>query len=186
MGTFRCLMIAATSIAVGCANWATAAEPVAINPVGKPKGFGAGKQTEYAIWYGDGTWHIRATTVKGTKVRFSGSVLVEGGQFVGGDFDQLENTKRRTASSDWAAIDRSAKELRFIFGNAGGRDGVDFQVSETARAVRFAPLLGSDTSPQNVLIGRSGAHPATVPFELPAHPDETPDPPAKKKKKAND
>jgi hypothetical protein len=179
------LAVATFLLAVTGATWCLAADPPAINPVGKPKGFGAGKQTEYAIWYGDGAWHIRATTVKGTKARFSGSVFVEGGQFVGGDFDQLES-KRRSASSDWVAIDRPAKEMRFIFGNAGGRDGVDFQVSESARKVRFGLLLGSDTSPQNVLIGRSGVHPATIPFELPAHPDDAPEPPAKKKKKAND
>ncbi len=153
-----------------------------INPIGKPKGYSSGKESEYAIWYQDGTWHIRATTVKGTKARFSGSVAVEGGEFTEGTFDQLEKSHRK-ASSDWVALDRAKKEMQFIFGNAGGLDGVDFKVSDSSRNVRFGLILGSNTSPANVLIGRSGAHPDAVPFTLPAHPAESAEPPAKKKKK---
>src|SRR5262249_2772990 len=121
---------------------ALAADPT---PVGRPKGFGPGKGTGYALWYKDGEWHLRVTWKKWTKQHFEGTVTVVDGKFTDGSFDKLEAASRH-GMTDRAVVDGSGSKLEFIFGNAGGLDGVDFKVSDSATAISCAFLMNGNPS----------------------------------------
>ncbi len=169
------------------AGSAIAADADEINPLGRPKEFGHGKQTEYALWFEGGMWHIRAAAAKGDKVHFQGFVRVDGGEIVDGSALQMETKLgHRRPGHDWFALDEKKNGFQFIFGNTGGLDGLNFKVSESSKKITFSLLLDSDTSPKHISIGKSAAHPKTNPFNLPPQPDDEHNKLEVKKKKAND
>jgi hypothetical protein len=136
-----------------------------VSPVGKPKAFGPGKTARYGLWYEDGTWHLRTTAKKGH--RFSGGVRVEGGEFT-----RLEPVKldMEGTGADRFAWNAARNEIRFDFRTGGSVDGFDFKVDKQATLIRFALGIDGDDRPNAIFVGRKGAHPAVVPFSLPAHP----------------
>jgi hypothetical protein len=136
----------------------------ALNPHGKPKSVGPGKVTEFAVWFADDAWHIRASAVAGSRAYFHGKVQVDGGQIADGSFAGLElGHPKRQGEPD-------KKSFEFLFRTIGHMDGLNFKTSEAAKNVKFSLLVETDTSPVNVVVGAAEEHPATNPFILSAHP----------------
>jgi hypothetical protein len=170
---------------------ARGAEPQAaanenINPHGRPKSFAVGKVTEYAVWFADDAWHIRASTVAGTRGLFHGFVHVDGGEIVDGSFADLELAHHKRAGSDWLVVDSDKKGFEFLFRTAGHMDGLNFKCSEAAKNLKFSLLLETDTNPNHIVLGADDTHPATNPFILPAHPTKEHANKGEKKKKSNE
>ena len=139
--------------------------PDAVNPVGKPKAFGPGKTARYGLWYEDGQWHLRTTAKKGH--RFHGAVRIEGGEF-----SRLEPIKldQEGKGADRFAWNAAKNEVRFDFRTGGSVDGFDFKVDKPTATVWFGLRIDGEERPNAVFVGRMGAHPAAVPFVLPARP----------------
>jgi len=173
------LVVAITTVAAMCAVAADAE----VDPVGRPKSFASGKKTEYAVWFADGMWHIRASAEASAKVHFRGSVHVEDGEIADGSFAGLEMAAHHRQSSDWVDLAKDKRGFEFLFRTVGRMDGLNFKLSDSATNVTFGLLVGSETSPKNILVGSKEVHPGTNPFTLKAHPDEDREKPARKKKK---
>jgi hypothetical protein len=142
----------------------------ALNPHGKPKSVGPGKVTEFAVWFADAAWHIRASAVAGSRAYFHGKVQVDGGQIADGSFAGLELGHPKRQGADWVFVEPDKKSFEFLFRTIGHMDGLNFKTSEAAKNVKFSLLVETDTSPVNVVVGAAEEHPATNPFILSAHP----------------
>jgi hypothetical protein len=124
--------------------------------------------TEFAVWFADDAWHIRASAVAGSRAYFHGKVQVDGGQIADGSFAGLELGHPKRQGADWVFVEPDKKSVEFLFRTVGRMDGLNFKTSEGAKNVKFSLLVETDTSPVNV----SGAEePATNPF-IAAHPSK--------------
>lgn len=153
------------------ADQEAAAEKTAeLNPVGKPKNMTAKKRHDYHVWYADGWWYIRGSDKSKQSVFYQGSVQIDGGEIAESSWPGIDKRKDKKVR-DWVSMDRNNKGFKFLFRNIGGKDTIRFRVSESAKSIKFGLSIDRDTSPENVRIGPSSAHPATNPFTLPAHPE---------------
>jgi hypothetical protein len=138
-----------------------------LEPIGRPKGFEAGKGPTVAIWH-DGHWHLALTTNKKSKGDlFTGSVRADKGLLIG-VFDKLE--KGKGALVDWIIPHKDGGGFDFRFTNAGFIDKTQFKASPGATSLTFNVVVNGQPAPQLVLIGKAGKHPEKVPFSLPAFP----------------
>jgi hypothetical protein len=142
-----------------------AAEPAAVNPVGRPK-FEAGGAARVAIWHDGGVWNLRATS--GKKAQFNGRVEVDEGT-VNVAFEGLEKTKK-LKYADWVVPLPKKRGFEFQIVTSGKIDGFTFKPSANAKEVSFQIRVDQDNNPKKIFVGASGGHPATADFILPAHP----------------
>jgi hypothetical protein len=141
-----------------------------LSPVGKPAGFKTGLSTRYAIWYEDGTWHVRTTTGAKAVQAFGGTIEIIGGKMTSLQPIAIEGkgAKKGTDSGTW-----NKQGTVFKFGlrtGKGYQDGFDLKVSDKATAIKFTLLAGGEEEPRKVFVGAKGAHPKATTFYLPAHP----------------
>ena len=109
-----------TIVLLTLAAIAQAADPQAelnasLNPHGKPKSVGPGKVTEFAVWFADDAWHIRALAVAGSRAYFHGKVQVDGGRIADGSFAGLElgHPKRQVPIGCMSSLTRNRSSSCF-------------------------------------------------------------------------
>lgn len=158
---FCTALLAATSLL------AWAAEE--INPIGRPKEFLQAKSRMFGVWYDDQLWHLRATSGKGVKLEFTGTVEVDAGSITP-NFSALEKAKKK-ANSDAVQLSRGGRVMEFRFVTAGTADGIDFKVGKNAKTVKFTLRTADDDDPRFIFIGGKSAHPTSGSFSFPAHPE---------------
>lgn len=143
-----------------------------INPQGKWPKYAIGQPKRVLLWHSENAWHIRTTTKPGEKVDFTGTVKIVGGSMTNiGGFGGLEKGKgKKVKDADWGKWNKEKTELTFKFTTNGKEDGFDFAVSDDAEAVIFSLKVDGFFHPQEVFIGRQGAHPKADNFSLPARP----------------
>jgi hypothetical protein len=168
---------AALLVAVSWLCPTTLAAEDAIDPVGRPEQFKQGAQTGYALYYENGTWHLRTTSKDkaGKKVKkavFTGTISVTRGRITGGTFQGLEVARKvkELPTSDWVRMRSDKTGFEFRLKALGKTDGLSFQVSPGSESVTFNLLNSGDEDRQAIMIGKHGQHPEKVPFSLPAHP----------------
>jgi hypothetical protein len=143
-----------------------------INPLGQPRKLRQGKGEVFAIWYADNHWHVRVSSREGDEKKevFTGTIEIEGGQIASGKYDGMErNGKPR--NRDWIYFHANNRIMDFQFVNFGKLDGFDFRPSDKAKSVTFKLLIDGVEVPRRVLIGSQSEHPKSMPFTLPAHPE---------------
>jgi hypothetical protein len=155
------------------ANNSDTQKAVVLDPVGAPKNTTGRKRHDYHVWYADGWWYIRGSDKSKQSVFYQGSVQVDGGEITESSWPGIDKRKDKKVR-DWVSMDRNNKGFKFLFRNIGGKDTIRFKVSESAKSIKFGLSIDRDTSPENVKVGQSKAHPATNPFVLPAHPQGAP------------
>jgi hypothetical protein len=139
-----------------------------IDPRGRPMGSLAGAVERYALWQDEGGWHIRTTT-KEYEHHFRGIIAVSGGEFVQVRGYKLEH---RGPQRDLFIEGPEHHVINFDFSTKGSIDGLDFRVKGREPMLSFTLTIGEKEpkfEPGRIFIGKSGAHPSTNPFEIPAH-----------------
>ncbi len=145
-----------------------------INPIGRPKEFLQAKSRMFGVWYEDEMWHLRATSGKGVKLEFTGTVEVDGGSITP-NYSALEKARKK-ANSDAVQLSKGGRVMEFRFVTSGTADGIDFKVGKNAKTVKFTLRTADDDDPRFIFIGGKSAHPQGGTFSFPAHP--TPEPAA--------
>ena len=176
-----------TTLAAAFLVLATAAEAqtAAIRFDGRPT-FKEGKALGYFIWREGDTWKLRWTTF-GSEHRFSGRVVVEGGQFASFkrvDVDEERKVIRpghaprvvrgpagrvRTVRPGRAPVvaerteDKIEQEdertLQWMTRTDDDIDGVDFKVTDTTVLIRFNLLIDGEAKPAEVEVGKENFKP---------------------------
>ena len=139
-----------------------------IDPRGKPMGTQAGAVERYAVWQDEGGWHVRTTT-KEYEHHFRGVIEVKGGEFVQVRGYKLEH---KGPQRDLFIEGPEHHVINFDFSTKGSIDGLDFRVKGKEPMLSFTLTIGEKEpkfEPGRIFIGKSGAHPSTNPFEIPAH-----------------
>lgn len=137
-----------------------------IDPRGEPEGFRPRLPMRYAVWHGAKGWHLRTTTAQ-VQHRFHGTVRVEGGTIEAVASVALEDKGK---DDDRWRLNAARTELTFDFKTDRGVDGIDFQVSASAKKVRFDLSADGKRESEVIHIGHRGAHPQHMPFTFFAHP----------------
>jgi len=133
---------------------------------GEPKGFKAGEPARYAVWASKTGWHVRTTTAR-TLHHFTGKIHIEGGVITGLEPHDLEFKGKY---GDWWRIHEKRHEITIDFKTDRHIDGIDFQVSKEAKAIHWNLWIDGKHHADKVFIGKTGHHPLTDPFIVPAHP----------------
>ena len=171
----RALILSACSCWVLLGSLALA-EPESIDPLGRPENFDQGKAVGYAVWYEDGYWEVRMTSIDRPGVKrnapqiYTGSITFEGGTLDEGQFAGLELNKK-AKESDWIRVHPGRKGFDFHFIAKGRTDSFKFKATKAADTVKFNLLTTGDDNPERIRVGASGKSPDKVPFEFPAHPE---------------
>lgn len=158
--------------------------------LGRPK-FDEGRALGFFIWKDDDTWKVRWTTF-GAEHRFSGRVVVEGGEFR--SFKRIDvDTERKViapgrrsrvvrgprgrvravtpgrppvvASRDEDRIEQETERLlRFNSHTDDDIDGFDFKTTDEARELRFVLEIDGVPRPAEVEVGRNNFKPNEAPL----------------------
>lgn len=190
-GKIRAAALLTLAIAVLCSAVSPLvhAETAAARFAGKPK-FDEGKALGYFIWRDGDSWKVRWTTF-GAEHRFSGRVVVEGGELR--DFKRIDVDKERrviapgrparvvrgpagrvrgvrpgrapvVASREEDHIEQETEHvLRFNTRTDDDIDGFDFKTVGGARAIRFVLEIDGRPRPAEVEVGRDNFKPAENP-----------------------
>ena len=137
-----------------------------IDPNGRPKGFEEGKGPRVALWYEEGTWHLRATGKQDHSYKFTGGVDVKDGVITTGATQGLEKGKH----PDVVTTKQGRKGFTFAFTAKGTVDGLYFKTSEEATEINVHLMIDGDETPKFILIGAHGRHPDKAIFAFPAFP----------------
>jgi hypothetical protein len=134
---------------------------------GRPLNAGEGKFARYALWKDGNRWHIRTMT-RDTQGRFRGAIEVRGGEFTRVTEYWVEHTGPRGVLF---AGNPKHNRISFDFASKESIDGLDFRVKGKNPDLVFTLLAGEKEpgfEPGAIFIGRSGVHPSSNPFQLPA------------------
>ena len=142
-----------------------------ISPIGKPEGFKTGQAARYALWYEDGTWHVRTTAGPKGGLTFEGTLEIIGGKMVSLVPVGIEGKEAKKKEADTGTWNAQKTVFKFTLKTgAGHTDGFDLKVTDPATALKFTLTVGGDEAPGKIFIGAKGAHPKAATFYLPAHP----------------
>jgi hypothetical protein len=161
----------AALLAAGLTTPAAADEPKFedLSAVGRPEGFKAGLSSRYAVWFDDGTWHVRTTTGAKGVLSFGGNVEIVGGKMV--SLTPVTVEGKGAKKPDIGTWNAQHTIFQFTLNTSKGHtDGFDLKVTDAATAVKFTLAVGGEEAPAKVFIGAKGAHPKATTFYLPAHP----------------
>lgn len=134
---------------------------------GLPPRFGQGKVEQYALWYEDGWWHLRASGPVDIKTHFSGSVTCNKGQVSTRPFG-LDKAKK-PGKADFVKVNGDGTGFQYSWTNFGKSDGIDFKSGAKDGTFTFKLLVGGGET-KRVLIGEDNRIPAKTPFSFPAVP----------------
>jgi len=162
---------------------------------GKPK-FSEGKALGYFVWRDGATFKVRWTTF-GAQHRFTGRVLVEGGQIK--SFKRIDVDEERKVLVPGRAPHVVRGPAGRVRGVTGGRravvatrtedkieqddertilfntvtdddiDGLDFKVTDDARAVRLLLQIDGVPKPAEIEVGRENFKPNETPLVIRIH-----------------
>ncbi len=188
------MQLRSCALVIACAASMISYVPVqAETPVGqfagKPR-FSEGDALGYFIWKDGETWKVRWTTF-GARRRFSGRIVVEGGEFksmkrvdadeerkviapgrpgrvVRGPRGRVVGVERGrppiVASRDEDRIEQQTEHLiTFVTRTNDDIDGVDFKVDDSARVLRFVLEIDGKPHPGEVEIGAKNVKPVESP-----------------------
>jgi len=178
VGALAVALLATTSVSA-------VAQTAAVRFDGRPE-FKEGKAMGYFLWRDGDTWKLRWTTF-GAQHRFSGRVVVEGGQiasFKRIDVDEERKVIRpgysprvvrgprgrvRTVRPGRAPVvaerteDKIEQEdertLQWLTETDDDVDGIDFKVTEPSVVIRFNLLIDGDPRPAEVEVGKENFKP---------------------------
>jgi hypothetical protein len=184
-----------TKFAVGlataliCASTLHAATPAARFD-GRPQ-FQEGKAHGYFIWRDGDTWRVRWTTF-GAEKRFTGSVIVEGGELKSFKRIDVDTERRvirpgrptrvirgprgrvRTAEPGRRPVlserdedhvnQENAHEIRFAARTDDDSDGFDFKIGERTDRIRFRLEIDGRMRADEIAIGARNIHPDEDPL----------------------
>jgi hypothetical protein len=178
------------AIAVICASSAPYAATAAARFDGRPE-FKEGKALGYFIWRDRDTWKVRWTTF-GAEKRFTGTVLVEGGEVT--SFKRIDvDTERRiirpgrptrvvrgprgrvravdpgrgpvVATRDEDHVNQENEhQIRFSARTDDDIDGFDFKVSDRTDRIRFRLEVDGRMKREEIEIGARNIHPDEDPL----------------------
>jgi hypothetical protein len=155
---------------------------------GRPT-FREGSDRSYFVWKDGNQWHVRWTTL-GKMLRFSGSVIAEGGKLksldkidvekerdiirpggarvVVGPRGRVRGVVRRPAVVAEREQDKIDKEddhtIRFVARTNDDIDGFDFKVDDSVKVLRFRLEIEGNSQASEVQAGRNNEHPRANPF----------------------
>jgi hypothetical protein len=161
-------------------SWTLRAETAPERFDGRPK-FKEGKALGYFIWRDGDTWKLRWTTF-GAVHRFSGRIIVEGGQFTSMKRIDVDTERKvirpghaphvvrgprgrvRGVAPGRGAVVATREEdhieqetehlIRFVTRTDDDVDGVDFKVSERPEIIRFVLEIDGRPRPAEIEVGR--------------------------------
>ena len=185
----RLVLTSAVALGLGYSATLKAATPVAQFD-GRPE-FKEGKALGYFIWRDGDTWKVRWTTF-GAEKRFTGNVILEGGElksFKRIDVDQERRIIRPgrpgrvvrgprgrvrgvapgrapiVAERDEDHINQESEhEIRFAARTDDDIDGFDFKVDEHTNRIRFRLEIEGRMRAEEIEIGRRNIHPDEDPL----------------------
>ena len=152
-------------LALCCAG--TALGGLQINTHGRPLSTGPERFAHFALWQDGRGWHIRMMA-KESEARFRGAIEIRGGEFTRVREYTVEHAGPRGALFTGHP---GRTKISFDFASKGSIDGMDFRVKGKDPVLSFTLMVGEKEpafEPGAVLIGRSGVHPSSSPFEFPA------------------
>jgi len=129
-----------------------------LRPWGKPSVHMEGNKT-FAIWADKGaeTWYVR-WTAGGKEHNFKGTITPMNGHFTNVELHGFEWAK------DSISID--GRKIEFDGSVGKGKDGFDFQLSNSAIGVRVDVSIDGQESVDKIWVGDKGRHPRSIPFEI--------------------
>lgn len=145
---------------------AAKAEPVVLDPSGRPEGSIVDQTGRYYVWHDGQGWHLR-TTSKGGR-NFHGAVRVKEAKIK--TFKSVGLKDKQGKNEDLWRVNDARSELTFHFKTGKLSDGLDFVVDGDEGQVEFDLHIDKQKSPQAIFVGRGLQHPDTNPFSLPAAP----------------
>ena len=183
-------LLGVVAVAAALLPWTLLADTPADRFDGRPK-FSEGKALGYFVWRDGDTWKLRWTTF-GAEHRFSGRIIVEGGQITSMkriDVDEERKVIRPgrsarvvrgprgrvrgvapgrapvVASRDEDHILQETEHLiRFSTRTDDDIDGVDFKVGDRTDALRFVLEIDGSPRPAEVEVGRNNFMPKENPL----------------------
>jgi hypothetical protein len=157
---------------------------------GRPT-FSDGKAMGYFVWRDGDTWKLRWMTF-GAERRFTGRVAVEGGEVASFKRIDVDEERRVIAAGRPGRVVRGPRGrvrgvtpgrapvvadrdedrieqvdervLRFVTRTDDDVDGIDFKVSDGARAIRLVLEIDGEQRPQEVEVGRENFKPNEAPL----------------------
>ena len=112
--------------------------------------------TKMYIWRDDTGWHLRTNAKNNKKKKkgekFGGVIQVQEGRITSLQSTTGLESKKKGRDAGWLSPEK--KTIRFEFQTTGkGEDGFDFQVTDSAKAIRFDLRIGGYDHPDQILLG---------------------------------
>lgn len=145
----------ATAVPAGAAEEDCPSEAWPSYTAGRPTWVKVG-MTGMALWRDGSGWHLRVSEAGRDRAVFKGTITTDG---------RLAYVGRHLEGGD-ATISRSTDKIGFRFTNYGGVDGLDFRSACGTELTITGSIDGRRLPPTRVVIGRTNAHPAAVPFTI--------------------
>jgi hypothetical protein len=140
------------------------AKAPAINPWHRPEGSIVNKSARFYVWYEEGTWSLRACSIRNRT--FHGTAKITGeGKFKAVLPVGFQESRQKDA---WGLAE-NRKEVKFSFRTSNKSDGLDIKV-EGEGEIEFDLHIDDTQQAKVVHIGASEQHPRKNPFQLPLSP----------------
>jgi hypothetical protein len=143
------------------------AQPVALDPSGRPEGSIVDQTARYYVWHDGQGWHLRTTAKVGRN--FNGAVRVKDAKIKTFKSVGLKRDNQGKAEDVWRVND-ARTELKFQFKTGKLSDGIDLVLDGDAGQIEFELNIDKQKNPRAIFVGRGLQHPATNPFTLPSSP----------------
>ena len=145
------------------------AEPVVLDPSGRPEGSIVDQTGRYYVWHDISGWHLRTTAKVGRN--FHGTIRVKDAKIK--TFKSVGLKDKQGKNEDLWRVNDARSELTFNFRTGKLSDGLDFAVEGDDGQVEFDLHIDKQKNPNDIFVGKGLQHPDSNPFSLPAAPKKT-------------
>jgi hypothetical protein len=144
------------------------AEPVVLDPFGRPEGQINDQPARYYVWFENKSWKLRTTAKVGRN--FTGTIRLKDAKVKSCLSVGLKKDNQKKTDIDRWQVNEARNELRFQFKTSTLADGFDLEVDGDDGQIEFELMIDNQKNPKAVFVGRGLQHPDTNPFSLPAIP----------------
>src|SRR5262245_5444078 len=144
------------------------AEPVGLDPFGRPEGQINDQPARYYVWFENKSWKLRTTAKVGRK--FTGTIRLKDAKVKSCLSVGLKNDNQKKTSTDAWQVNAARNELKFQFLTSKLADGFDLEVDGDEGQIEFELTIDNQKNPNWIFVGRGLQHPDKNPFSLPAIP----------------
>ena len=160
-------------------------EPETADPNGQLKGYKAGEQARYVIWYDGTNWNVHMTSPKNDVHAFNATIEAVDGKFTTAQIVKVDNApvakkvgKMLIPPPMYTQTElipiksgKTGNGFKFVRTTGqGGEVGIQFAANADTTLIKFSLQIDGKDHHDAIFIGAKGAHPAKTSFTLPANP----------------